>query len=269
MTAAVERPRIAVLGLGEAGSVIAEDLARAADVVGYDPKHSEPTGHYATADSEATAARDADVIMVLTTGADAPDALAGLSAGARDEALVLDATSSAPGQKRELADAAGDRLRYVDAVFMAPVRPTRIGTPVLASGPAAADAAATLNRLGMKIEAIGPRVGDAAVRKLLRSIVVKGLSALMIEGLQTARGQDQLDWFSEHLSDTLTELTPAILIRLLDGTPKHSERRQHEMAAAETMVRESGLDPVMTAATVRLLAGLNGDAVVPRGSVLQ
>ena len=63
--------RIALLGLGEAGSEIAADLVAAgADVRGYDPKVDAPPGVAARVD-EADAVRDADVVLSANSSHDA------------------------------------------------------------------------------------------------------------------------------------------------------------------------------------------------------
>jgi 3-hydroxyisobutyrate dehydrogenase-like beta-hydroxyacid dehydrogenase len=63
--------RIALLGLGEAGSAIATDLVAAgADVRGYDPAVAVPTGVADRAD-EADAVRDADLVLSANSSHDA------------------------------------------------------------------------------------------------------------------------------------------------------------------------------------------------------
>ncbi|GAA0820154.1 DUF1932 domain-containing protein [Streptosporangium amethystogenes subsp. fukuiense] len=80
-------------------------------------------------------------------------------------------------------------------------------------------------------------LGEAAARKLLRSIVVKGLTALMVESLRVAESQGLGRWCYDHLVDTLTGLDGAVVRGLLDGTVAHSVRRVAEMEAAASMRR--------------------------------
>ena len=56
--------------------------------------------------------------------------------------FYLDVNSVSPKRKREAARIVGDRARFVDVAVMAPVLPLRHRTPMLVSGPAAADLAA-------------------------------------------------------------------------------------------------------------------------------
>ncbi|HEX6313082.1 MAG TPA: DUF1932 domain-containing protein, partial [Acidimicrobiia bacterium] len=55
----------------------------------------------------------------------------------------------------------------------------------------------------------------------------------------------------------------AFLRRLVDGTAPHATRRLHEMEAAETMLRELGLEPTMTRGTVASLRRIADGAPVP------
>ncbi|MFC7260607.1 hypothetical protein [Streptomyces lutosisoli] len=71
----VQGPRIAVLGLGEAGGAIAGDLVAAgARVRGYDPKVPAPPGVMDTV-SEAEAARGSDLVLSVNSASAAVDAL--------------------------------------------------------------------------------------------------------------------------------------------------------------------------------------------------
>jgi len=60
-------------------------------------------------------------------------------------------------------------------------------------------------RLGMDVTDLGGAVGDAATRKLLRSVLVKGLSTLVIESMRAADRLGLGAWFEEHLLSTVSE----------------------------------------------------------------
>jgi prephenate dehydrogenase len=81
---------IAVLGLGEAGSVIARDLlAAGADVRGYDPAVAAGPGITDTG-SEAEAARGADLVLSVNSARAAIEAFRAGQAGLRRDALWAD-----------------------------------------------------------------------------------------------------------------------------------------------------------------------------------
>ena len=130
--------RIAVLGLGEAGSLIARDLVAAgADVRGYDPAGISVDGVQARG-SEADAVADVDVVLSVNSSHDAmtalENALPSLSAGT----LWADLNTASPGLKEALADRAAERdVPVVDVALMSPVPGKGLRTPMLVSGEAA------------------------------------------------------------------------------------------------------------------------------------
>ena len=180
--------RIAVLGLGEAGGRIARDLEVAgAEVSGFDP---------AVADGapDAQAAVDGcDLVLSLNSAlvahAVAKDALPAL----REDAIYADLNTSAPALKRGLAELVGPRL--VDVALLGPV-------PVRGLAYAVARARATRQRvrraivgpLGMPVEVVSDVAGDAAQRKLLRSVFMKVVATAAVESLAAAERAGERDW---------------------------------------------------------------------------
>ena len=111
-------------------------------------------------------------------------ALPGLANGA----LFLDCDSCAPQTKERTAkevDAAG--ARYVDVAVMAPVHPRLHRTPLLISGMHAKDAAGALAALDMSATIHDGPVGSSSAIKMIRSIMMKGLEALVCECVLAGR----------------------------------------------------------------------------------
>ncbi len=107
-------PVIAVLGLGEAGSVIARDLVAAGvRVRGYDPAVTAAEPIIDTA-SEAEAACGAHLVLSVNRAKAAVDAFkAGLTGLRQDEGMCQDVlwadlNTASPGTKRHLAELAGE-----------------------------------------------------------------------------------------------------------------------------------------------------------------
>lgn len=116
--------------------------------------------------------------------------------------------------------------------------------------------AAEINRRGGSVVVVGPEAGEAATRKLLRSVVMKGLAAILIEGMEAAARADKDGWFWGHVVDQLTDLDEPMLRRLLLDTAPHAKRRVEEMEAARVLLLELGVPPTMTTATVANLRRL-------------
>jgi hypothetical protein len=123
---------------------------------------------------------------------------------------------------------------------------------MLASGAAAAEVAGQLTSLGANIEVLDGPAGLAAMRKLLRSVFYKGMSASIVEALDAARAAGYEDWLHEHIAEELAKLDAATLDRIVAGTRQHAVRRGAEMGAAAQMLTELGVEPIMADAS-RLL----------------
>ena len=253
MTAA---PTIAVLGLGEAGSRLAADLFEAgADVHGYDPLAATiPDGVVRHPDT-ATAVAGSDVVLCVTTAGAALAAATAALPSLRPRAIYADLSTARPSLKRDLAtlvDRAGGR--FADVALLGPVPERGLGTPALASGAGAPAFADVLGPLGMPVEVVSDRAGDAAALKLLRSVFMKGLAASAIESLRAAEAARQEEWLEGQIADVIGR---QLLERLLEGTRAHAARRVDELEAARDLVRELGVEPRIASASMALLAELS------------
>ena len=254
--------RICVLGLGEAGAAIAGDLAAhdGVEVHGYDPVAAATPAGVERHDDVHSAVADAELILAITPAADATTALVQSLDTISGNAVYADLSTSAPRLKQRLAglaDAAG--LRFVDVALMSPVPGRGLRTPALASGPAAGSFVATMRPLGMPVEAVGDEPGRAAAAKLLRSVLMKGLAAVLIESLRAAEAAGLAGETWENLVAQLGAIDEPMVRRLVAGTGVHARRRLHEMEAAVELLTEVGVDPVMTRSTVAHLRRLVDD----------
>jgi 3-hydroxyisobutyrate dehydrogenase-like beta-hydroxyacid dehydrogenase len=227
---------VAVLGLGEAGSLFAAGLVHAGAVVrGYDPNVAVARPVTSTVDA-AAACRGAQLVLSLNSAADALDALVQGLPGCAPGTLWADLNTAAPEVKQALADHAGDRVRVVDVAVMAPVPPRGLFTPLTASGPHAPAFAATMASFGVLVEVIDGPIGAAATHKLLRSVFYKGLAAAVTEALAAARAVGLEDWLRRNIADELTRADTSTVERLVTGSRVHAVRRSHEMEAAAQLL---------------------------------
>jgi hypothetical protein len=98
-------------------------------------------------------------------------------------------------------------------------------------------------------------------------MLLKGLTAVMIESLRASEVQGLSEWFGEHLVVTLASLDRTTLSGLLDGTAQHSGRRIEEMEAAADMTEAAGGSAEITRAVVGVLRSIAADGV-PHGGRL-
>jgi len=228
---------VAVLGLGEAGARIAADLAAAGCTVqGWDP--ARRVEGIDNADSDISAVRGADVVLSINAAAVALDAATRVAGELASDALYADLNTASPQLKRELADALP--VQFADVALTGVVPSTGLATPALASG-AGADRFAELFRpLGMPVDVVGPRPGDAAGLKLLRSVFMKGMAAAALESLEAASAAGVEDRVRAEIAAVIGE---PLLERLLSGSRAHAARRVDEMHAATEYLEGLGVEP--------------------------
>jgi RraA family protein len=105
--------------------------------------------------------------------------------------------------------------------------------------------------LGANVENIGGRPGDASARKLLRSVFMKGLGALIVEAVEAGRAAGAESWVRAQIAAELVG-GDASVDRLLLGTLKHAARRGVETTAAADLVSGLGVRPVMARAAAEV-----------------
>jgi len=135
---------------------------------------------------------------------------------------------------------------------MSPVLPHGHRSPMLLGGKAAPAFAELMNRFGMRLEVLSENVGTAAATKMFRSIIVKGLEALMLECVLAA-GPYGAD---ERVFSSLNESFPGIDWQrlanyMLSRVVVHGERRAREMEEVAGTLDALGIEPIMAAAAAR------------------
>jgi 3-hydroxyisobutyrate dehydrogenase-like beta-hydroxyacid dehydrogenase len=251
--------RIALLGLGEAGSEIARDLVAAgADVRGYDPKGLTVDG-VAPRGGEAEAVADADLVLSVNSSHDAMTALTNALPSLRPGTVWADLNTASPGLKARLEEAAGPDVAVVDVALMSPVPGKGLRTPMVVSGAAAARYAELLGPLGADVTVQPGPVGEAISRKLLRSVFYKGLAAAVVEALAGAERAGCADWLAGNISAELAGFDEHTIERLVDGTRRHARRRADEMTAAAEQLADLGVTPHVAGAARDLLVQLRDE----------
>jgi 3-hydroxyisobutyrate dehydrogenase-like beta-hydroxyacid dehydrogenase len=249
--------RVALLGLGEAGSEIATDLVAAgADVRGYDPKVAVPDGVAARVD-EADAVRDADLVLSVNSAHDAVPALVNALPGLRPATAWADLNTASPQVKAALVETLEGRdVPVADVALMAPVPGRGLRTPMVVSGDGASRYAELLAGLGIEVAVLPGPAGAAISRKLLRSVFYKGLAAAVVEALRAAEAAGCADWLRSNISAELAAFDERTVNRLVDGTHRHARRRADEMSAAADQLTGLGVPARIATAARDLLIEL-------------
>ncbi|MEX2366187.1 MAG: DUF1932 domain-containing protein, partial [Pseudohongiellaceae bacterium] len=243
--------KTAIFGLGEAGSLIARDLfAAGVEVRAYDPADVATPEGVIRHENPAAIVRDADMVFALTAAADAVQAMKQALEDIPATAIYADFSTAAAGLKQTLATLAHSAgFAFADVALLAIVPGHGIRATALVSGTGATEFARRMRPFGMPVNEIGDQAGDAATRKLLRSVMMKGLAAVTIEAMRAAQAAGCQDWLWQNLGDEISKANADTLARLVTGSQKHALRRLHEMEASTTLLQELGIDPVMTRCT--------------------
>jgi 3-hydroxyisobutyrate dehydrogenase-like beta-hydroxyacid dehydrogenase len=258
------KPTLAFIGFGEAGQAIAAGLreAGAGRMSAWDILFAKPEGEKLRragaasgmhcANSAAEAVRDADIVVSAVTAASSAEAARSVKAQLAGRPFFLDINSVSPGRKQETAKLLGDAARYVDVAVLAPIHPARHQTPMLLAGPDAGAAAPVLTALGMRATIGGAEVGAAAAIKMVRSVMIKGIEALTLECFLAAARAGVIDEVAASMKNNYPGLDWAKIVPYnLERMANHGERRAAEMEEVADTLRELGVEPLMTSATVK------------------
>lgn len=257
--------RVAVLGLGEAGGRIASDLVTlGVEVHGWDPDPSRRAEGVSRASSAGAAVSRADAVLSVSSAGAALQSARDCVPYLRRGALFADLNSASPQLKVAIADAVGSSgAVFADVAVMAPVPGRGLGTPMLVSGEGAETFARLFGPLGAPVEVVGEAPGEAAERKLLRSVFMKGMAAAALESLHAAEAAGCEEWLRGELVSTLVAADASVLGRLVEGSRRHAARRLDEMHAACELLRALGVEPHIAEATTAVLADLQERARTP------
>jgi 3-hydroxyisobutyrate dehydrogenase-like beta-hydroxyacid dehydrogenase len=255
-------PALGFVGFGEAGSRIASGLreVRSGDLFAYDIADTETIRERATQAGVTLVSSNADlaarcrILFSVVTAASALDAARQNQPLLSKRHTYIDCNSVSPATKRRIGDTIQSGAgRFLEAAIMAPVPKLRgQSVSMLVNGAGAAELAKALAPLGFAMETFDAPFGTAAAVKMCRSIVIKGLEALLTEcvlGASRFGAQERvfaslqksypgLDW--KQLADYM-----------VNRVAVHGERRAREMEEVAETLRSVGIEPIMAGAAAR------------------
>lgn len=202
--------RIGLLGYGEVGRILAEDLRRQQlEVSAYDIActdtmriHAERRGVRLYA-SPLALAGDSDLLICAVTPSQALEAARICAAGLRRGTFFLDLNGISPGARRQASVRIGAvGAHYVEGAMMSAIPPYRLRVPLLLGGQQAAALAPWLNQIGFVSKVFGTEVGAASMVRMCRSTIMLGLEAMVVESFTTARAYGVEDALLASLLET-------------------------------------------------------------------
>jgi 3-hydroxyisobutyrate dehydrogenase-like beta-hydroxyacid dehydrogenase len=256
--------RIALIGYGEVGRILAEDLSAAGCVLTtYDLElgsdTDEPLRAHAgsngviLAESHADAVCEADLVVSAVTAAQTVAAAQACAGSLRSRSFFLDVNSASPGAKvSAAAHVAAGGGRYVEGAVMTSVPLYRIQVPMLLGGSHAAELEPVLRDLGFNATVASNELGAASATKMCRSVIVKGFEAMVIESFTAARHYGVEDAVIASLAETFPGIDwekqgAYFFQRVIE----HGRRRAEEMCEAAVSVSDVGFEPWSASSTAR------------------
>jgi 3-hydroxyisobutyrate dehydrogenase-like beta-hydroxyacid dehydrogenase len=256
--------KFAMIGFGEAGSILGEDLVAAGhDVAMYDVLLDSPASRsqmrerarrarVRAANTFNDAVAGAQIVISAVTASSSSDVAAKAAGALRAGQVLLDINSVSPAKKLSnaaLVEATG--ADYVEAAVMAPVPPQRLRVPMLLGGKRAVAVAEVLRGVGMNATALSDTIGVASAVKMCRSIVIKGLEALTMESMLAARRFGAEREVLESLNGTFPSMgwTGKLPDYLISRAAEHGLRRAAEMREVARTLEDVGVTPTMALAT--------------------
>jgi len=256
---------IGTIGFGEVGKIFSQALRRAGAVVatwdvnfldpnrvGVEHEHARQADVFACT-SMADLVGRSELVFSAVTASQTLAAVLEAAPHLRPGTTFVDLNSVSPRTKvlcAELVEAGGGR--YVEAAIMTSVPRYGIRVPIMLCGPRAAECATSLNAWGMDATAVSGELGVASTIKMCRSVIVKGLEALVVESFIAARAYGVEDAVLSSLTETFPGMDWDEQGRyFFERVIQHGERRAEEMGEVAATIAETGIASYMAAATLR------------------
>jgi 3-hydroxyisobutyrate dehydrogenase-like beta-hydroxyacid dehydrogenase len=231
--------RIAVIGPGDAGSLLARDLATAgAEVIGFDLSPL-PDSSTRVAETMDEAVAGANIVLSLNSSSAALRAAERVSALLPEGAIYADLNTATPALKRKLAEKFAPDA-FVDVAVMSPLSATDEQSVFAVAGPAAQTFIDRLAPLGLTLELVSAVVGQAAARNLTRSMLSKVLAGAVIDYMWAAEAMGLEDWAHDEMLRAFDAMTRDTATGYLEETVKNAKRREIEMLDIVEMLEDAG-----------------------------
>ena len=247
---AANTPRLGFIGYGEAGPLIANGLLAAglpAPIFARDIRERPHPDGVVMTGSIAELVERCDFVLSTATASDAIEVAQEAAPNLRPGQVYMDLNSTSPMIKQQLAEIIhGAGGRFVEVAVMDGVPGRNEKVPMLLVGDAANDVIEALSPYGVNMREFGTEYGRAAATKMFRSVMVKGMEALLQECVLGAETYGVADEVFASLNRSYAGKGFDELAHFLIGrTAIHGARRGHELEEAADTLRALGYDPFM------------------------
>ncbi len=255
--------KIGFIGFGEAAFCICSGLRREGieGIVAYDTlatheafgptvrQRAEEAG-VTLRDSVKAVAEQADILFAAVPSSYTLEVCKSVLPYLRKGQIYADVSASTPKTKQEIwALLAPTGVLFADAAMLGSLPQDQHRVPITASGNGAKALYDAMTPFGMRITCVEGGAGAASAIKLVRSIYMKGMAALMYEMLQAADAYSVTDDVVSSIATSMDGIAfTDHLKRLVTSTAIHAKRRAAELKGSLQLMDESGLDGAMTIA---------------------
>ena len=244
-------PKLGFIGFGEAGSNIAAGLLEKglSDITAYALECRTVDGVTECADAKSAIA-GRDIVISAVTASVALEVASMCAPLLGPDQIYIDINSVSPGKKDDIAAVInGAGARFVEAAVMGSVPGPRHTVPILLCGAAAGDTITALAPFDMNMTDLGPEYGRAAATKMFRSVMIKGLEALLQECVLGASKYGAAEQVLESVGEGYPGVDWVELAHhMLGRTAIHGKRRADEMDEVAATLSELGIEPIMASA---------------------
>ena len=262
--------RLGFIGFGETASRFAQDLAQAglANIVAFSPSAADAAPDHPLRAKAAQAGielvptirevcRRSNVVIALTPGKLALPVLRKAKRHLTADHLYVDATTASVKDMEKAAHMLEGGAAFVDAAVMDPVPMNGIKVLTVISGPHAERFRALLAPYGMNLQVVGDKAGAASAMKLLRSVCMKGLAALLLESLEAAQRYGITEVLAADMARFINGRPfEDVMKRFVCGTAIHAGRRIHEVSESLVLLKSLGASTRMTRGTREMLQSI-------------
>ena len=263
--------KLGFIGFGEVSFEISNGLKAEGlqGIVAYDPMQNDSKVGFLVRERAATAAvtlletpgaviAAADLIIAAVPGSKALQAAESILGELSKQKLYADVSTSSPTTKQKIATLiAPTGALFADGALMGSLPQQHHKVPALVSGGGADKFIELLTPYHMSLEKISDKAGDAIAIKLVRSVFMKGIASLEVEMLEAATKLQVEDKVLASIANTM-DAGPFMKTMnwLVTAGAVHAERQSHEMKDCMAMLKDLGIQPTMTEATMTHLQGL-------------
>ncbi|UTW50508.1 NAD(P)-dependent oxidoreductase [bacterium SCSIO 12827] len=243
-------PRLGFIGFGEAGPLIAKGLLAAglpAPITARDLRERPPVGGVEMAASIADLVATSDIILSTVTATEALEVAQEAARALKPGQIYMDLNSTSPMVKQQIAEVVNPTgARFVEVAVMDGVPGKNQKVPMLLVGTAAKDVIEAFTPYGVNMREFGTEYGRAAATKMFRSVLVKGMEALLQECVLGAETYGVADEVFASMNRSYAGKNFDDLAHFLIGrTAIHGARRGHELEEAADTLRALGYDAFM------------------------